>query len=74
MEIAIQEGFEQWKAGLGEEVAGSFRQRLEWEVVRHGPEAEVDGATGGARRGMMWRPEQRSRVGSPTLRGTSAYL
>ena len=41
-------------------------------MVRHGPEAEADGATCGSRRGMVWRPEWRSRVGNTPLRGTSA--
>ena len=45
------------RQGLRKRWAGSIRRRLEGEVVRHGAEAEMDGATGGARRGMMWRPE-----------------
>ena len=43
------------RLGLGKRWAGSFRQRLEGKVVRHGPEAVVDGATGRARRRRTWR-------------------
>ena len=69
VEVAIQGRLgHRMRQALGKRWAGSFWRRLEGEVVRHGPEAGKDGATGGARRGVERGPERRSRAGGPLIR------